>query len=79
RFTPESSVGDSILYLQHSGEGTSPTGDRLVEWTFNWTAPGKTDSNGEIILNAASNAGNYDDSSFGDWIYVKGLNSLPAE
>ncbi|MDX1591744.1 MAG: hypothetical protein R3283_07270, partial [Balneolaceae bacterium] len=29
RFTPESSVGDSIQYLQHSGEGTSPTGDRL--------------------------------------------------
>ena len=77
RFTPESSVGDSIQYLQHSAEGTSPTGDGFVEWSFTWTAP--TETEGEIVLNAASNAGNYDDSSFGDWIYVKELRSKPAE
>jgi hypothetical protein len=77
RFTPESSVGDSLKYLQHSGEGTVPTGERFVEWSFTWTAP--SDADGEVLLHAASNAGNYDDSSFGDWIYVRELNSEPVE
>lgn len=77
RFTPESAVGDKIQYLQHSADGTSPTSDKLVEWSITWTAP----ENGEesIQFNIASNAGNDDDSSFGDRIYVKEMTSIPAE
>jgi hypothetical protein len=76
-FTPESAVGEDILYLQHSSEGTSPTSEKTVEWSFTWTAP--ENAEGPVQFNIASNAGNYDDSSFGDWIYVKELTSHPAE
>lgn len=64
------SVGDDIQYLQHSSEGTSPTGDREVSWTFIWLAPENRSSN-QVIFNIAANAGNDDDSSFGDWIYAE--------
>lgn len=77
RFTPESSVGDSIQYIQHSSEGTRPAGNRSVEWSFEWTAPETAQES--VLFNIASNAGNYDDSSFGDRIYVKELKSVPAE
>lgn len=77
RLTPESSVGDSIQYIQHSMEGTSPTGNRTLEWSFTWIAP---ETAGEpVLFNIASNAGNYDDSSFGDRIYVKEFTSRAAE
>ena len=77
RFTPESSVGDSIQYIQHSSNGTAPTANRTVEWSFMWTAPETAQE--PVLFNLASNAGNYDDSSFGDWIYVKELKSVPEE
>lgn len=69
KYTPD--VSDEIKYLQHSREGTLPTGERKVSWTFNWMAP-KSDGE-DIIINVAANAGNDDDSAFGDWIYVNEL------
>lgn len=65
-FTPN--ISDNVKYLQHSREGTTPTGDREAEWTFTWTAPEAASQ--PIIFNVAANAGNDDDSAFGDWIYV---------
>ncbi len=65
-FTP--SVSDEVKYLQHSASGTQPTEDRTIRWTFTWTAPEQDDE--KVILNIAANSGNYDDSSFGDWIYA---------
>lgn len=70
-FTPSASVTGDVQYLQHSREGTSPTGEREIRWTFTWTAPEK--ENGQVIINVAANAGNNDDSSFGDWIYAEKL------
>lgn len=75
-FTPESAAGDSVLYIQHSAEGVSPTSDNTVEWSFTWTTPEHAE--GPVQFNIASNAGNYDDSSFGDRIYVKKLTSTPT-
>lgn len=63
-----SSVTGKIQYLQHSAEGTAPTSENEASWTFTWQAP---DDNRCIIFNLAANAGNFDDSSFGDWIYLK--------
>ena len=68
-FTP--SISDEVKYLQHSAEGTEPTSGNEIYWTFTWTAPEVNDE--EVILNIAANSGNYDDSSFGDWIYAKEL------
>ena len=66
-YTP--SISDDVKYLQHSREGTTKTGEREISWKFYWIAP-ESDS-GNIIFNIAANAGNDDDSAFGDWIYVK--------
>lgn len=72
-FTP--SVSDEVKYLQHSASGTQPTKDRDIHWTFTWTAPEQ--NGGKVVLNIAANSGNYDDSSFGDWIYAKELTLRP--
>lgn len=69
RLTFTLSVTDEIQYIQHSRDGTEPTGEREVAWTFSWQAPDEESE--KVIFNIAANAGNYDDSSFGDWIYVK--------
>jgi len=65
-FTPE--TDDNMQYIQHSESGTKPDSGRSVSWSFNWTAP---EDGSTVIFNVAANAGNYDDSSFGDWIYIK--------
>lgn len=68
-YTPN--ISDEVKYLQHTRESTAPTGDRKVSWNFTWSAPETV--TGSIIFNIAANAGNNDDSSFGDWIYTKEL------
>jgi hypothetical protein len=65
-FTP--SISDEVKYLQHSAEGTKSTDEHEVSWSFTWIAPETGDP---VIFNVAANAGNYDDSSFGDWIYAQ--------
>jgi len=72
-FTP--SISDEVKFLQHSAEGTEPTSENEIYWTFTWTAPEENDE--KVILNIAANSGNYDDSSFGDWIYAKELTLRP--
>ncbi len=71
-----SATDPDIQYLQHSSDGTSPTGERKVVWEFVWNAPEKNDR--PVIFNIAANAGNYDYSEFGDWIYVKEFHSKPV-
>jgi len=72
-FTP--SISDEVKYLQHTADGTEPSSEGEIQWTFTWTSPEVND--GEVILNIAANSGNYDDSSFGDWIYAKELTLRP--
>jgi hypothetical protein len=75
KFTP--GISDEVQYLQHTHEGTRPTATREVSWNFTWTAPESPD--GKVIFNIAANAGNDDDSSFDDWIYVDELTSNPGK
>lgn len=72
-FTPD--ISGDVQYIQHSEEGTEPTGEREVSWSFTWIAPETGDP---VIFNIAANAGNYDDSSFGDWIYAKEIEVTPS-
>lgn len=74
-FTP--SIKSEVQYIQHSRNGTSVTSPRTVEWSFYWTAP-KSDM-GPVQFNIASNAANDDDSSFGDWIYIKEFELVPVD
>lgn len=72
-YTPN--IENDVLYLQHSRDGTSPTSDRTVTWTFQWMAPDNADR--PVHIHIAANAGNDDDSAFGDWIYTKELEIQP--
>ena len=64
-----SSAPDSLQYVQHSAEGTEPNGDGMNKWIVHWKAPEKISS--PVIFNIAANAGNGDQSEFGDFIYVE--------
>lgn len=74
-FTPN--IDSKVRYLQHSGTGTTPTSDRAVTWSFQWIAPENGDQ--PVHLHIAANAGNDDDSAFGDWIYTKELVLQPLD
>jgi len=73
--TPE--TGDSVTYLQHAATGTEPQEKGIKIWTFHWIAPQK--ASGTVLFHIASNAANGDASEFGDWIYAKEVEILPAE
>lgn len=70
-FTPD--IEDPIQYIQHSNSGTMPESGRLKSWSFNWVAP---EDGSKVFFNVSANAGNYDDSSFGDWIYAKEISVI---
>lgn len=73
-YTP--SIDSDVQYIQHSQKGTSVTNPRTVEWIFNWIAPNSTEP---VLFNIAANAGNDDDSAFGDWIYTKEFQIIPED
>lgn len=72
-FTPD--IEGPVQYLQHSESGIMPESGRSKSWSFNWIAP---EDDSKVIFNVAANSGNYDDSSFGDWIYAKEITLKPA-
>ncbi|MEX1212162.1 MAG: choice-of-anchor V domain-containing protein [Balneolaceae bacterium] len=62
-------VGDREgVYVQHSGNGTEPIEEGRISWVIDWIAPDR--GSGAVYVHIAANAGNGDDSSFGDWIYL---------
>lgn len=63
------SAPDSLQYVQHSKAGTKPTAENRNSWTVKWAAPSSL--KGPVIFNVAANAGNGDQSEFGDFIYSK--------
>lgn len=69
-------IPDSLQYLQHSEQGTSPIEDGENSWKVVWKAP---DSIADPIhFHISANAANGDQSEFGDWIYAKEL-KVPIE
>lgn len=64
-----SSAPDSIQYVQHSAEGVEPIGNGMNKWAIQWKPPDQKPS--PIIFNIAANAGNGDQSEFGDFIYAE--------
>lgn len=60
---------DSLQYVQHSSEGTNPSGGNKNSWTVRWQAPNSIE--GPVIFNIAANAANGDQSEFGDYVYAK--------
>lgn len=62
-------VPDDIQYAHHSSAGSRVESSEGVAWQLVWTAP-PDPSSGTVIFHVAANAGNGDDSEFGDRIYV---------
>lgn len=67
-----------VLYAQHTQEGS-----RRLEggeppralWGVEWTAPERP--GGTVVFHLAANAGNDDDSEFGDYVYLETALSSP--
>jgi hypothetical protein len=57
-------------YASHNLAGTRPASDSVAEWRLEWTAP---DDGGSVVFHVAGNAGNGDDSPFGDFIHTDSL------
>lgn len=67
------SAPDSVQYVQHSQSGSTPNQENKARWLVTWLAP---ESPGKpVIFNVAANAGNGDQSEFGDFIYAKEIRS----
>lgn len=66
---------ENAQYVQHTEEGTRPDEEGSIHWKLEWTAP---DTGGEVIFHLAANAGNGDESSFGDHIYTLSRRLEPA-
>lgn len=72
-------VGDRpVTYLQHAEEGTEQVDEGRIRWEFEWVAPAADDGVGDVRLHVAANAGNGDDSPFGDWIYLEDILIQPS-
>lgn len=67
---------DQIQYVQHSTAGSSASAVDTLTWTVRWLSP--TESQAPVVFHLAANAGNDDDSQFGDFVYTKELVSRAA-
>lgn len=68
--------GGGVPYVQHAPGAAWTDGAETVSWTFRWTAPAS--AAGAIVLHAAANSANGDESPFGDIVYTAERVSRPA-
>ena len=71
--TPDSI--DGTLYAHQTPVGSSVSDPTLATWAMMWHAP---EAGGDVMLNAAANSGNGDNSPFGDLIYTFSAEVSPA-
>lgn len=64
-----------IEYVQHLRPGTTVVARDTAVWTVLWTAPSERGS--AVLMHAAGNAADGDDSQFGDYIYTAMARSAP--
>lgn len=57
-----------ITYLSHTRIGTATSTPDSIRWAFEWTAPKK--AAGPVVFHLVANAGDGDESQFGDTIYT---------
>jgi hypothetical protein len=57
-----------VQYVHHLLAGTAPVHPDTARWTLTWQAP--AEPGGPVVVHAAANASNGDDSEFGDYIYT---------
>ena len=59
----------AIPYVHHTEAGTAPSADS-ASWTMEWTAPADA---APVVFHVAANAGDGDQSQFGDYVYARGF------
>ena len=69
RVVPDSVT--AVRYAEQTREGCSVSGPE-ARWTVRWRAPAQMGGGGasDVLIHAAANAANYDDSPLGDFIYA---------
>ena len=67
-----------VQYVHHLRLGTTAVVQDTARWTVLWTAPSKPGEGGAVLMHAAGNAANDDDSQFGDYVYTVMASSQPA-
>lgn len=75
RVMPTNPDTGSVIYLQHSPAGSTPTNTNRSKWKINWQAPPRADT---VLFHIAGNAGNGDASEFGDFINTLRVQVLPS-
>lgn len=65
-----------VLYARQTRAGSEPVAAHEAAWTVTWIAP--EEPAGPVLFHAAANAGNDDDSEFGDVIHLTTARSRPA-
>jgi hypothetical protein len=64
-----------VEYIHHLRPGTTAISRDTARWSMLWTAP--SEGTGAVLVHAAANAANDDDSQFGDYIYTTVARSEP--
>ena len=59
-----------VHYAQHTERGAAPGEPGRTRWRLLWLAPAAGTRGEEVFLHVAANAANYDDSEFGDFVYL---------
>jgi len=77
QFTGGEEISEKVQYIQHSPSGVQPLARDSARWQITWKAP--TSFSDTIKFNISANAGNGDQSEFGDWIYSKEFILLPSQ
>ena len=62
----------SVRYAVHTREGLRPTAPDTAEWRVLWRVPA-AGTGDTLFFHLAANAADYDDSEFGDVIYIRTL------
>lgn len=66
-----------VLYARHTVEGAAPVAAHEVRWTVEWQAP--EEAGEAVVVHAAANAANHDESEFGDVVFTATARSEPGE
>lgn len=67
--------GSNVQYAHQTLAGSSATAG-VASWEIRWAAPAQGES--PVVFHIAANAGNGDQSQFGDWIYTDSVLSKPG-
>lgn len=65
-----------VQYARHTARGADHGEAGEIRWELRWRAPG--DPGSPVAFHVAANAGNYDDSELGDFVYVATAQAKPA-